>query len=119
MHRIGQPFRCLGVPDAPGTRSGWIPWGDDAADVVVGIGKMRAAIEELGRDPAGIAVVGNAAMARDVDGDLDLDAAVRSAPALVAAGVTDVRITVNPPRERDAATDYLRDVVDRFHAAVG
>jgi len=98
--------------------SGWIPWGPDAEDIGNGIAKMRAAVSDLGRDPADLGVVGNAPMVRDADGNLDIGAAVAGAPALVEAGVTDVRLMVAPPSGRDAATDYLADVVQQFRAAV-
>ena len=45
-------------------------------------------------------LVGNAPMVRNADGDVDVLAAVAGAPALVEAGVTDVRFTVAPPRDR-------------------
>ncbi len=38
-------------------------------------------------------------------------------PALLAAGVTDVRVRVSVPGDRAAATGYLADVVTRFRAA--
>jgi probable F420-dependent oxidoreductase len=132
IHQMPKPLQPGGVPIwVSGTvnqrsmerlarfGSGWIPWGDDAADVVGGIAKMREAVEALGRDPSDLGVVGNAPMARDAAGEVDLDATVAAAPGLVAAGVTDVRFTVNPPRDRAAATDYLGGLVERFRAAVG
>jgi probable F420-dependent oxidoreductase len=131
IHQMPKPLQPGGVPVwVSGTvnpramqrlarfGSGWIPWGDDAADIATGIAKMRAAVSELGRDPADLGVVGNAPMVRDADGGFDVAAAVAAAPALVEAGVTDVRFTVAPPRERAAATDYLSDLVHQFRAAV-
>lgn len=99
--------------------SGWIPWGDDASDVAGGIARMRAAVRALGRDPDELGVVGSLPPVRTDDGALDLDRMLAAAPAFVEAGVTDVRLTVQPPRERSAATEYLADVVARFRAAVG
>lgn len=132
IHQMPKPLQPGGVPVwVSGTvnarsmqrlarfGSGWIPWGDDAVDIADGIAKMRAAVSELGRDPAGIGVVGNAPMVRTDDGGFDLDAAVAEVPALVEAGVTDVRFTVAAPRDRAAATDYLAALVDKFRAAVG
>lgn len=130
IHQMPKPLQPGGIPVwVSGTvnaramqrlarfGSGWIPWGDDAADIVDGIAKMRAAVAELGRDPSDIGVVGNAPMVRTEDG-FDLDAAVAAAPGLVAAGVTDVRFTVAAPRERSSATDYLGGLVEKFRAAV-
>jgi hypothetical protein len=56
-------------------------------------------------------------MVRDADGEADIDATMAGAPALVEAGVTDVRLYPNPPRDRAAATEYLADLVGRFRAA--
>jgi hypothetical protein len=78
---------------------------------------MRAAVQELGRDPSDIGVVGNLMPVRDADGAPDLDATMAAAPALVAAGVTDVRLYLAPPAGREPATEYLADVVTRFRAA--
>jgi probable F420-dependent oxidoreductase len=132
IHQMPKPVQPGGVPvwvsgtvNARAMRrlatygSGWIPWGDAAADPAQGIAEMRAAVAELGRDPSTLGVVGNAPMVRDADGNLDVAAAVAGAPALVEAGVTDVRLMVAPPRERDAATEYLADVVTGFRVAVG
>jgi probable F420-dependent oxidoreductase len=131
IHQMPKPLQPGGVPVwVSGTvnpramqrlarfGSGWIPWGDDAADVTSGIAKMRAAVADLGRDPSDLGIVGNAPMVRDADGNLDVAAAVAAAPAMVEAGVTDVRFTLVPPRELAAATDYLTGVVEQFRAAV-
>ena len=130
IHQMPKPLQPGGVPVwVSGTvnpramerlarfGSGWIPWGDDAADVAAGITRMRAAVSDLGRDPSDLGVVGNAPMVRTDDG-FDLDAAVAAVPALVDAGVTDVRFTVAAPRDRAAATDYLGSLVQRFRDAV-
>lgn len=131
IHQMPKPLQPGGVPvwvsgtvNARSMRrlarfgSGWIPWGDDAADVAGGIERMRAAVTELGRDPADIGVVGNVMPVRDADGNPDLDATLGVAPAMVEAGVTDLRLMVAPPTGRAAATDHLRDVVGRFRAVV-
>lgn len=131
IHQMPKPLQPGGVPVwVSGTvnpramqrlarfGSGWIPWGDDAADIAGGIARMREAVAALGRDPSDLGVVGNAPMVRSDDGGFDLGAAVAAAPGLVEAGVTDVRFTVVAPRERAAATDYLGGLVERFRAAV-
>jgi probable F420-dependent oxidoreductase len=130
IHQMPKPLQPGGVPIwVSGTvnaramerlarfGSGWIPWGDDAEDIATGIAKMRAAVSELGRDPSDLGVVGNLMMVRDADGEADVDATMAGAPALVEAGVTDVRLYPNPPRDRAAATEYLADLVGRFRAA--
>lgn len=98
---------------------GWIPWGDDADDIAVGIRRMRDAVSALGRDPSDIGVVGNLMIPRTDDG-YDLDAAMAGAPALVEAGVTDVRFFgLVLPKEPAAAEDLLGRAVVAFRAAVG
>jgi len=97
--------------------SGWIPWGDDAEDVATGITKMRAAVSELGRDPSELGVVGNLMMVRNGDGEVDIEATLAKAPAMVDAGVTDFRLYPMPPRDRAGATAQLTDLVSRFRAA--
>jgi probable F420-dependent oxidoreductase len=130
IHQMPKPLQPGGIPvwvsGTVNARSmqrlarfgaGWIPWGPDAEDVRTGIEKMRAAMQELGRDPSEIQVVGNLPVVRGGD-QLDLDATMAGAPALVEAGVTDVRLYVMAPPGRDEATDYLTDVVSRFRGAV-
>jgi probable F420-dependent oxidoreductase len=130
IHQMPKPLQPGGVPVwVSGTvnpramqrlarfGSGWIPWGDDAEHVADGIAKMRAAVSELGRDPSDLGVVGNLPMVRNADGEPDVDATMAAAPALVEAGVTDIRLFPNAPRERAAATEYLADIVGRFRAA--
>jgi alkanesulfonate monooxygenase SsuD/methylene tetrahydromethanopterin reductase-like flavin-dependent oxidoreductase (luciferase family) len=96
--------------------SGWIPWGDDAADIVAGIAKMRAAVADKGRDPSGIGVVGTVRVVRDGDA-IDLAQTMASTPGLRDAGVTDFRIALAVPERRDEATEYLAEVVAAFRAA--
>ena len=101
--------------------SGWIPWGPDAADLTVGIPKMRDAVAGFDRDPAGIGVVGTLPIVRtdtDPSGNavIDLDATMAGVPALADAGVTDFRAHLPIPSGLDAATEYLSDVVARFEA---
>jgi len=130
IHMMPKPLQSGGVPIwVSGTvnarsmerlarfGSGWIPWGDDAEDIATGIEKMRAAVSELGRDPSDLGVVGNLMMVRGADGDPDVDATMAGAPALVDAGVTDIRLYPNPPRDRSGATAYLTELVSRFRAA--
>jgi probable F420-dependent oxidoreductase len=97
--------------------AGWIPWGDDADDVAGGIARMRDAVAGLGRDPADIGVVGNAPPVRRTDAGYDSAATLAAVPAMVAAGVTDVRLTIAPPREFTAARDVLTELVAGFRAA--
>jgi probable F420-dependent oxidoreductase len=90
---------------------GWIPWGDDALDLEVGISRMRMAMDERGRDPQGIQVVGALRPVRDSDGQLDLEKTMTDVPRLSAAGVTDFRVPV-------AATGDIAKLEDRMGAIV-
>jgi len=130
IHQMPKPLQAGGVPVwVSGTvnqrsmerlarfGSGWIPWGDDAEDIEQGIARMRAAVSELGRDPSDLGVVGNLMMVRDADGQVDMEATMTQAPAMVDAGVTDFRLYPMPPRDRSGATAQLTDLVSRFRAA--
>ena len=130
IHQMPKPLQPGGVPVwVSGTvnpramqrlarfGTGWIPWGDDAADVAGGIARMRAAVAGLGRDPAGVQVVGALPLVRDGREAPDLDVTMEAVPALLAAGVTDVRVALPVPADRAAATEYLAGVATRFRAA--
>ncbi|HEY8215832.1 MAG TPA: TIGR03619 family F420-dependent LLM class oxidoreductase [Acidimicrobiia bacterium] len=96
--------------------SGWIPWGDDANDLVTSIPAMRAAVAETGRDPAGIGVAGTLPIARTEDRSVDLAVTMTRLAPLVEAGVTDFRAHLPIP-EGGAAQQYLSDVVGAFRDA--
>ncbi|MGP0030059.1 MAG: TIGR03619 family F420-dependent LLM class oxidoreductase [Acidimicrobiales bacterium] len=97
--------------------TGWIPWGPAAADLTSGIAQMKDALHEVGRDPAGLQVVGHLPPVRRADGSLDIDGTMAAVPALVAAGVTDVRARLALPADPSAALDHLRAVVGAFRRA--
>lgn len=99
--------------------SGWIPWGPDALDMAQAIPAMREAVSALGRDPAGIEVTGVLPVARDSDGDPQVDSTMTAVPGLLAAGVTDFRIGLRPPAGVEAAAEYLAPWADAFAAAAG
>lgn len=98
--------------------SGWVPWGPAAADIGVGIAGMRQALTDAGHDPTGLQVTGNLRTVRDADGRPDLMATMRGVPALVEAGVTDLRLALRPPdgAALDSATDWFAEVVGTFRA---
>ncbi len=99
--------------------SGWIPWGDDRADVVGGITRMNDLLVDLGFEPGGFEVQGTLPLVRDDDGDLDLERTMAAVPDLLEAGVTDCRIAVPVPDGVDAATEVLAEVVAAFRQAAG
>jgi probable F420-dependent oxidoreductase len=98
---------------------GWIPWGPAAADIVAGVGQMRAALAQVGRDPTDLQVVGRLSLLRDQHGSLDLPRSMDIVPELWAAGVTDFRIALRLPPDPSSALDRLRGVVDAFRAVTG
>jgi probable F420-dependent oxidoreductase len=113
IHQMPKPAQPGGVPiwvsgtvnDAVVRRlarfgSGWIPWGDDAANLAESIPRVRERVRALGRDPSDLRVVGTLPR-HDVD----------QLPALVEHGVTDFRASV--------PLDDLPDVVEVFRRAVG
>ena len=101
--------------------TGWIPWGDDRADVVGGITRMRDLLADLDlhTDLGGFEVQGTLPLVRDDDGTPDLDCTMASVPDLVSAGVTDCRISLPVPDGVDAATEVLAGVVKAFRAVAG
>ena len=130
IHQMPKPLQPGGVPVwVSGTvnpramqrlarfGTGWIPWGDDAADVATGIERMRSAVAGLGRDPSSLQVVGALPIVRSDDETTDLDRTMEAVPALLTAGVTDVRVGLPLPPDRAEATEYLAGVVTRFRAA--
>ena len=130
IHQMPKPTQARGVPiwtsgtvnarsmDRLATYgSGWIPWGDDAADVEGGIERMRRAVTDRGRDPLELGVVGNLRAVKDTDGNLDLVRTMEPVPRLHAAGVTDFRIVLQPPAGFEPASDYMGSIVAAFHAA--
>jgi probable F420-dependent oxidoreductase len=95
---------------------GWIPWGDDSMDLEDGITRMRMAMDERGRDPQQIQVVGALRPVRGPDGHLDIEKTMTDVPRLRAAGVTDFRIPVAPRGEKVELEDRMRAIVSEFRA---
>ena len=130
VHQMPKPLQPGGIPIwTSGTvnarsmdrltayGSGWIPWGDDAADIEGGIRRMRRAVSERGRDPSELGVVGTLKNVTRDDGTPDLARTMQHVPRLREAGVTDFRITMQPPAGLDAATDYMGAMVAAFRSA--
>ena len=98
--------------------SGWIPWGNDAGNLVESIPAMRAMVEAEGGDPD-FGVVGNAVPVRDAEGAIDLAATFRGAAPMVEAGVTDVRVAGVPAADTyDDNLAIYQGVVKAFRAAL-
>jgi probable F420-dependent oxidoreductase len=127
IHQVPKPSQSGGVPIwVSGTvnrRSmdrlarfgkGWIPWGDDAADVATGIARMRTAMRARDRDPETIQVVGTLRPARTAAGSPDYRTAFADVPRQRDAGVTDFRVPVvgaHHPKER---AELLESIVGEF-----
>ena len=132
IHQMPKPTQVGGVPIwVSGTvnkasmhrlarfGSGWIPWGPDAADIVSGITKMRAAVTAEGRDPHDIEVVSNFGVVTRDDGSFDIAATMAPVPRLVEAGVTDFRLGLRlAPRAPDAE-QRIRELVEAFDSVTG
>ena len=96
--------------------SGWIPWGDAAADPAPGIAAMGELLKAEGRDISEFQVVATLPVVMDDDGLADVAKTAAAVPALVAAGGTDLRIRPLPT-DTPQAVERLRALVDAFRAA--
>lgn len=135
IHQMPKPLQPGGVPVwvsgtvNPGAMrrlarfgSGWIPWGpasDSATDLVETIPRMRQAVTELGRDPMELGIAGKLPTVMGTDDEPDIDATMEGLPALVAAGVTDVRLQLPVPADVHGAEDYLTPWVHAFRKTSG
>lgn len=130
IHQMPKPVQDGGIPiwvsgtlnDAVARRlsrfgSGWIPWGPAITDPTASIAAMKDKIAGFGGDPTGLQVLGHASIVKRADRSVDVAATVASAPPLIAAGVTDVRVSVSLPRDVAQATDLLTELVDAFRTA--
>lgn len=129
IHMMPKPVRADGVPVwVSGTinpnvvariarfGTGWIPWGKDAEDIGLAIAQMRQALADLDHDPSGLQVVGRLPVSIHSDGTFDTARTMEAVPALVEAGVTDLRIYDELPADPSAATDVAHELVARFHS---
>ena len=96
--------------------AGWIPWGDASADLPSSIAVMRERVAALGRDPGDLGVVGSVVIG---NGDGDPEEALAGVPAMVAAGVTDVRLHMSMSAPAAELSDRLAGIVRAFRTAVG
>ncbi len=127
IHQMPKPLQPRGVPIwISGTvnarvarrlsRFGnrWIPWGPAIANLDESVPAMKQAIADVGGDPSDLEVQGAAALVKDADGAIDIDATVASVPKQVAAGATDIRFAGSPPRDPRQATEQLSQLVSVF-----
>lgn len=99
--------------------SGWIPWGDAARDLPASVKKIKDALADAGRDPAGLQVAGALKAVRGADGRVNAAATMDTVPSLAAAGVTEFQPSVRLPDDRAAAEDFLDELVVAFRMAAG
>jgi probable F420-dependent oxidoreductase len=97
----------------------WIPWGPDASDIVNAAPRMKEAVAEAGGDTAGMRIVGNLSLRSGADGNVDVAATMDKLGAMLAAGVTDFSLRIDPPADHDDAVAYMEPIVAGFRAAVG
>jgi probable F420-dependent oxidoreductase len=132
IHSMPKPLQTGGVPiwvsgrcNKPVARrlarfgSGWIPWGDDAADPVASIPRMRTEVDVAGGDGAALAVLAPLPLLRQRNRSLDLGATMDRLPPLVEAGVTDFLVHVPVPESYAGAQDVYSELVTAFREATG
>ena len=96
---------------------GWIPiMGATIDDIETDVVRIREAWAAEERDPEALKVQAPLRIAMGDDGRPDLARSMESVPELVAAGVTDVNVTLRAfARETADAPKAMEDVVRRFH----
>jgi probable F420-dependent oxidoreductase len=127
IHQMPKPVQAGGVPvwvsgtvnKAVARRiarfgSGWIPWGPAYADIAGAIAAMKDRVVEFGGDPTDLQVQGIARVVKRSDRSIDLAATMAGVPALVAAGVTDVRFPASYSVGGDGAVETLSSLVAAF-----
>jgi probable F420-dependent oxidoreductase len=97
---------------------GWIPWGEDAADLRASLPRMRAAVESAGGDGGAMAVLGALSPPRRKDRTLDVAAAVDHLAQLAQACVTDVLAQGRAPGSLAEAQDAYAELVAARDEAV-
>jgi probable F420-dependent oxidoreductase len=98
--------------------SGWIPWGDDAADLATSVPRLRAAVDDAGGDGARLNVLAPLVPQRSADGAIDVDATATDLARFAEIGVTDVLAHARPPTS-EAAAGELYDALAAARDAVG
>lgn len=132
IHQMPKPLQAGGVPFwisgtfRPSTvrrivKFGprWIPWGPDAADILNAAPRMREAVAQAGGKTEGFRIVGNLSLVMRGSGQVDVEASMEKVGPMLAAGVTDFSVRLDPPADHDDATAYFRAIVSGFRAAVG
>ena len=130
IHQMPKPVQTGGVPlwisgtvnNAVARRiarfgSGWIPWGSAYADIPGAIAAMKDKVVAFGGDPSDLQVQSVARVVKSDDGSIDYTASAAAVPALVEAGVTDIRFPASLTAEPDQALDRMSSLVAAFRDA--
>lgn len=96
---------------------GWIPWGEDAADLASGVHRMRRALSDSGADPSNLRVQAMLPTATDAEGQLDIPDTIARAVPMVNAGASDLLVHLRLPKSNDAALEVASELVTAFRAA--
>lgn len=101
--------------------AGWIPiMGETVEGIATGVGRIRDAFAAAGRDASALQVQAPLRMAMGDDGRPDLAASMASVPELVAAGATDVIVTLRAfARDAAAAPEAMARLREQFDAVAG
>ena len=131
IHQMPKPLQPGGVPLwISGTAnarvisrlarfgSGWIPWGDSAADLDTSIPVVRRGVTEAGGDPDALRIVGNLPTVLAANGSADPVASVASAGRRMETGVTDFVARIPAPSGSVSAEEFNR-WVQAFDRATG
>jgi probable F420-dependent oxidoreductase len=132
IHQMPKPLQKGGVPIWVSGRinkmtvqrmarfgAGWIPWGDEAADVITHIPRMKEEVAKIGGDCSNAHFVGELPLVRDSAGEPDLARTMAGLEPLLKAGVTDFRTRLVLPTDRAAGVAKTRALVTAFRKAVG
>jgi probable F420-dependent oxidoreductase len=98
---------------------GWIPWGDDAANLEASVPRMRAEVDRAGGDGSKIAVLGTLPMRRSHDRSFDVAATREHLTRLAEVGVADVLVQARAPESYAAAQDAYAGIVAAVAEAAG
>jgi len=129
IHMMPKPVHAGGVPIWVSGRCnsavarrlarfghGWIPWGEDAADPIASIPRMRAEVANAGGDAGALAVLAPLPLRWRADKTLDLAATIEGAEPLRDAGVTDFLASVRAPHSYAAAHERYSELTAAFAA---
>jgi len=98
----------------------WIPiMGESVEGIAAGVEMVRELWSAAGRDPAELQVQAPLRMAMSDDGRPDLARSMASVPELLAAGATDIQVTLRAfARDVADAPNAMEAIVRRFRAEV-